>query len=345
MPQSRFHYRSAWGGGLASLILHAALILVSLNPEILRFSASFPIPEIKPIEVELVTETPPEPEEPKPEEPVEKEAPPELTPAISEPPLPVEPPPLAEQPVPVEKPEVPQPQEAAKPPPPPVLAQPPLPKPPPPAFARPSLPKPPLPAPPKLEGDKVVKQVPPPSDVEADSDAKGAKGAGQSDEKSVPDTTTVVERDGGFSVEDEGGKGGEDGAQKAPKVDEDPSLQSERDFLLAQIIKCWRYNYGDAGARTLVLNGTVEVLPDGMLAPPFNGTQRWDPQTALPQYGVAGRTGNRFLQQVLESFYLALRLAQPLKLPPDSAGSWPRLISVSFRFQDLPVYEHRPGGC
>jgi len=307
--------------------------MVSLNPQILRFSVSFPILEIKPIEVELVTETPPPPEpvEPKREEPVEKEEPPELTPEIAEPLLPVAPPPPAEEPVPVEKLDIPQPQEAEKPPP-PVLAQPPLPKPPP-------------PAPPKLEADKVVKEVPPSSDVDTVSDAKGLKGADESDENSVPDTATVVERDGGFSVEDEGSKEAAEGAQKALNVDEDSSLQSERDFLLAQVIKCWRYNYGDAGARTLVLNGTVEVLPDGMLAPPFNGTQRWNPQTALPQYGVAGRTGNRFLQQVLESFYLALRLAQPLELPPNSAGSWPRLISVSFRFQDLPAYEYRPSSC
>ena len=306
MLQMRYHFRSYGGGVLTSLILHAAIVFISLNPGVLRYSVRYLIPEIKPIEVELVTETPPppEPEEPKREEPVEKEEPPELTPAETEPPLPAEPPPLPEKPVVAEAPDIPQPQEVEKPPP-PVLAPPPVPTPPAPAFAKPPLPKPPLPAPPKLEGDKIVKQAPSSSDT--DADGKGAKGADKSAENLAPDTS-VVERDGGFSVEDEKSKGGTEAGQAALDADGDPILQSERDFLLAQILKCWRYNYGDAGARTLVLNGTVEVLPDGMLAPPFNGTQRWDPQTALPQYAVAGRTGNRFLQQVLESFYLAAAL-------------------------------------
>jgi hypothetical protein len=78
------------------------------------------------------------------------------------------------------------------------------------------------------------------------------------------------------------------------------------------------------------------VLPNGMLAAPFNGNQPWNPKTALPQYKEAKKTKNWFLQNLLESFYMALRLSQPLDLPPGSEKTWPRMISVSFRFKDLP---------
>ena len=78
------------------------------------------------------------------------------------------------------------------------------------------------------------------------------------------------------------------------------------------------------------------MLPNGMLAAPFNGKQPWSPETVLPQYKESVKTKNWFAKDLLESFYLALRLSQPLDLPPGSEKTWPRVISVSFRLKDLP---------
>jgi hypothetical protein len=112
--------------------------------------------------------------------------------------------------------------------------------------------------------------------------------------------------------------------------------QTERDFILAQIIKYWRFNYETLSETDLTLNGNVTVLANGMLAAPFNGNQPWSPETVLPQYKESIKTKNWFAKDLLESFYLALRLSQPLDLPPGSEKTWPRLISVSFRLKDLP---------
>ena len=112
--------------------------------------------------------------------------------------------------------------------------------------------------------------------------------------------------------------------------------QNERDIILAQIIKYWRFNFASEAADDLTLNGTVFVLPDGMLASPFNGHEPWNPQKAMPQYDETVKIGNTFMSNLMSSFYTALRLAQPLELPPSTKGTWPRKISISFRFKDLP---------
>ena len=112
--------------------------------------------------------------------------------------------------------------------------------------------------------------------------------------------------------------------------------QTERDIVLAQIIKYWRFNLTSPEAKELTLNGSVVVLPSGMLAPPFNGTDPWNPRKSMPQYDQALKSGNTFLSNLMISFYTALRLSQPLDLPASTKGTWPKKISISFRFKDLP---------
>mgnify|MGYP001217448820 CR=1 FL=1 len=323
MQQTSGYFRRFMGGLLASLVLHLLIFLVFLATGTVPFPERDQDPTITFLEVELVTElpSPPEPTEPKSEELIEKEKPsePESAPHLLEPPLQAEPEPLLDKPMVKKKPELPQ-QQKPEEPAPQVLAQSPKPE--------------SLPPPPKLTGGKVVKQETPSSGTNR-RDEKGAS-------HSVDNLETITfntDNEGITSVEVEGVENGPAGGQEVLGFSEDPFTQSERDFLMAQILKYWRFNYSTPEALELVLRGNIVVMPNGMLESPFNGAQRWNPHEALPQYAVAVQTGNEFLKQILESFYLALRMAQPLELPPNTEVSWPRRISVSFRFKDLPKYE------
>ncbi|PCI40853.1 MAG: hypothetical protein COB46_06005 [Rhodospirillaceae bacterium] len=144
--------------------------------------------------------------------------------------------------------------------------------------------------------------------------------------------------DAGSFVVDVGGQA--DGTvprEASQDLSEGTLTQTSRDFLLAQIFKFWNYNYNSPSGQDITLHGYVTVMPDGMLAPPFNGAQRWNPQEAMPQYAEAERTNNTIVTRALESFYLALRMSQPLKLPENPSESWPQRVSVSFNFKDLPT--------
>jgi hypothetical protein len=118
--------------------------------------------------------------------------------------------------------------------------------------------------------------------------------------------------------------------------------QTERDVILAQIIKHWRFNLTSPEAKELTINGSVVVLPSGMLAPPFNGNDPWDLGKAMPQYEQYVKNGNTFLSELMFSFYTALRLSQPFDLPASAEGTWPKKISISFRFKDLPNRPYSP---
>ena len=118
--------------------------------------------------------------------------------------------------------------------------------------------------------------------------------------------------------------------------------QTERDVILAQIIKYWRFDLTSPEAKELTINGSIVVLPSGMLAPPFNGNGPWDPGKAMPQYEQSVKNGNTLLSEVMFSFYTALRLSQPFDLPASAEGTWPKKVSIGFRFKDLPNRPYLP---
>ena len=303
-PQPARSRRRLLGRVAVSLGLHFSLILGLLAIGALPSSDSlqYPGPDPETKPIEVELVA----ELPKPQDPVQKDKPRE-----PEPPQSAEPAPLPDEPIQKEKAEPPQQQEA-----PPLAA--------------------PVPPPPQLYGEKVVKTPAP----RPGAGSKADTGVDQSDEETET-VAAISPEDVVFRVEEEGRGKGAAGAKNALNEDKEPLTQSERDFLLAQILKYWRFNYSSPEGSNLTLTGHVVVMPDGMLAPPFKQNQPWKPQEAMPQYAEAVRSGNELVRRVLESFYLALRLAQPLLLPPDTGGSWPRRISVSFRFQDLPKHENR----
>jgi hypothetical protein len=106
--------------------------------------------------------------------------------------------------------------------------------------------------------------------------------------------------------------------------------QSEQDFILAQIMKYWRVDFHAPEARGLSLSGVFYVLADGTLASPVNKNDPWNPAAVVEGYNGLGA----YRRDAVDGFLLALRLAQPLQLPP-SKGNWPRKIVIRFAFDSL----------
>lgn len=361
-------------GVAVSLLLHALLAVgfIALN------SLTKPLPDPEPSIIEVIFEPEPEPEpeaaaepEPEPEAAAEPEPVPEPEPE----PEPVPEPEPEPDPLPELQPEpVPEPQPISEPEPEPLLEPEPVSEPEPepepqpvpePAPADIPTPKPKpedIPPPPQLEDGKFVTEQQTSgggqgNGGEEDALPPLAEGSEELEEDPLGDVmflfegtastnTPTIDQSAQSETDDAIGQGtgqGEGvGAGTGPGsgTGEQVELtQSERDIILAQIIKYWRFNFASEAADDLTLNGTVVVQPDGMLAPPFNGREPWNPGKAMPQYDEAVKTRNTFMSNLMDSFYTALRLAQPLELPPATEGTWPRKISISFRFQDLP---HRP---
>jgi hypothetical protein len=106
--------------------------------------------------------------------------------------------------------------------------------------------------------------------------------------------------------------------------------QSEQDFILAQIMKYWRVDFHAPEARGLSLSGVFYVLADGTLASPVNKSDPWNPAAVVDDYNGL----SAYRRDAVDGFLLALRLAQPLQLPP-SKGPWPRKIVIRFAFDTL----------
>ncbi len=112
------------------------------------------------------------------------------------------------------------------------------------------------------------------------------------------------------------------------------ATQSERDQILSQVLPLWQRPAGlVVGAHTTV-RLRVLVLADGTLGPPFAAGAAWNPARAIVNY-AAMPPGDPW-RKALENLYLALRLAQPLKLPPALLAKAPVTAILDFRVADVP---------
>lgn len=108
-----------------------------------------------------------------------------------------------------------------------------------------------------------------------------------------------------------------------------PVTQTEHDFILAQVIDKWRFNYTAPEGRDLVLYAMITINADGTLGSPMNRADPWNPAGIMPGYAQT----SPYVKAAVDSFLLALRLAQSFELPPD--GHWPKKMQIEFRFRDL----------
>jgi hypothetical protein len=66
---------------------------------------------------------------------------------------------------------------------------------------------------------------------------------------------------------------------------------------------------------------------------PANKDAPWNPGQIIENYQQLLRLGNTPQREALEGFLLALRLSQPLRLPP--GGKWPKRMVLRFANKDL----------
>ncbi len=109
--------------------------------------------------------------------------------------------------------------------------------------------------------------------------------------------------------------------------------RSERDMVLSQVVRHWRPPAALAAYADAEFAVTVTVLGDGMLAGAFSARAPFDPAAAIE--GYAGLDARDLRRQASESFYRALRQAQPLTLPPALAAKAPFDVVLEFRVRDV----------
>jgi pyruvate/2-oxoglutarate dehydrogenase complex dihydrolipoamide acyltransferase (E2) component len=116
--------------------------------------------------------------------------------------------------------------------------------------------------------------------------------------------------------------------------EEGPELtQTEQDMVLAQIMKYWHVDTHVPQAHGLVLQAKIVIRADGTLASPLNRNDPWNPEEVISGYNSMVREGYSFRREAIEGFLLALRVCQPLKLPP--GGTWPRHMTLRLALDDL----------
>lgn len=109
--------------------------------------------------------------------------------------------------------------------------------------------------------------------------------------------------------------------------------QSIQDKILAQVLRMWHFKSSELRGSNAVLSAELLVNQDGTLAGLMHKDAPWNPGEVIAGYSALpeGSTGKR----VLETFLLALRMSQPLQLPPDDGKPWPRRMLLRFKPGDL----------
>ena len=109
--------------------------------------------------------------------------------------------------------------------------------------------------------------------------------------------------------------------------------QSEQDFVLAQILPYWKVDTHRPEGKGMVLEAILEINADGTFLHPLNYHDAWNPEQVIANYAELSRLGYSYRRQALEGFLEALRLSQPIKVPP--GGKWPKWMKLRFAFDDL----------
>ena len=276
-----------------------AVQLVNLAPETraTQLTKQQPKPDAKPEpQIAQATPEPPKPEPPKPEPPKPTPPPPPPPPPPPEPKP--EPPPVPEPPKPEPKP--PEPKPEPKPEPPKAEPKPPEPKPEPPKKVEAPKPKP-KPEPPKPDQKQLASEF--------DSLLKNL-----TRQKTAPTPENPQPK------------------SKQPPAQQQASSQpiaplgaqlsvSEKDLVIRQIEDKWNPPVGAKDAQNLILELRIELSPDGSVT-----------NVTVTNEGSYG--GNPIFQSFADSGKRAVRLASPLKLPPDKFEQW-KTTTLSFNLKDL----------
>jgi protein TonB len=108
--------------------------------------------------------------------------------------------------------------------------------------------------------------------------------------------------------------------------------QSAQDKILAQVVRMWKFNSALLRGTDTVLSATLLVNRDGTLSGPMHKDAPWNPDAVIKGYSTLP---DGITRRTLETFLLALRMSQPLQLPPDDGKPWPRRMLLRFKPGDL----------
>lgn len=181
----------------------------------------------------------------------------------------------------------------------------------------------PPPPPPQLDRAQVARKSSAPSRQGETKPAAADKAPPREAPKAPPVVAFSFTPQGASVAPDPGGGGGV------------PLRQSEEDFVLAQILKYWRLNFRPTEASDGVLTAVIYIAQDGTLSPPLNKNGPWNPGAVISNYQELVMLGTSIKRDVLEGFYMALRLCQPLELPGVDAAHWPKRVVVRFSLKDV----------
>lgn len=162
--------------------------------------------------------------------------------------------------------------------------------------------------------------------------SSSASAAGQSSEKPPAASSPNAER----RRPDPVNLGGEQGAQGGVKpgqttVLDEKRAQTLRDMMLTQVVRHWRPPDQVRG-QNAVVKISVDLLPNGMLAPPLSADRPLEISKAVHDYANL----NPLNQRVLYDLVQAIRVAQPFELPKDILKSAPLTVRLDFAFDQIP---------
>ena len=108
--------------------------------------------------------------------------------------------------------------------------------------------------------------------------------------------------------------------------------QTAQDMVLSQVLKLWRFNTDGLKGSNFTISMFITINRDGTIGGALHKDAPWNPKVAIPGYDKITDT---YGKHALESMLLALKMSQPLQLPPDDGKGWPRRMTIQFRPGDL----------
>lgn len=112
-----------------------------------------------------------------------------------------------------------------------------------------------------------------------------------------------------------------------------PVTQTERDFVLSQVLRHWRPPGELASYRNADVSVSVTVGADGYLTDMYDARRPWNPAEVFDGYGALA--AGDLQRRTVDAFYQAIRQAQPLRLPDALRAKAPFKVRLDFRFRDV----------
>ena len=111
-----------------------------------------------------------------------------------------------------------------------------------------------------------------------------------------------------------------------------PVTQSERDFILSQVIRHWHPPRELAAYERADLQVGVIVDAGGYFDGDYDARRRWNPAGVFEGYDTL--PPHSLQRRIVDAFYQAIRKAQPVRLPPELKAKAPFPVRLDFRFRD-----------